>query len=134
MNKFYEIIIGDDSKRIVWKVDGINEILTALVYNADIFIPEGKPISWELMTRKIILELANEIIRKSCKKEPYITYGKRYCDILNKIKNIKKIEECTPIFSELNKLIKEIGENIEFILEESEDDEFDLNEMEGDLC
>ena len=126
MKKRYAVIIEGQTNHVinqsVEEVKTINDVLDTLVLNTDYFTPNEDSISLELIERREYLELAKEIAYCYCNKEPQTSLGKRYCEILNSIKNSKNLEECYRIFPRLNELLKETNVQIEVFLNEREDD------------
>ena len=126
MKKRYAIIIEEKKESVTFQsveeVKTIDDVLDTLLSYTDYFTPEEDSVSEELIERKNFIALATEIAYCCLNQEPQTTFGKRYCDILNDIKNIKAIEDCYNIFPKLNELLKESDHEIEIFLNEREDD------------
>ena len=122
MKKRYAVIIEEESTQTVEEVKNINEVLDVVIPYTNYFTPDEDSISLELIERRDYLELAKEIAYCYCNKEPQTSLGKRYCEILNDIKDSKTLEECYRIFPRLNELLKETNTQIEIFLNEREDD------------
>lgn len=126
MNKRYAIIIEEKNEHVIQQsveeVKTIDDILDIVLSYTNYFTPEEDGVSEELIDRKEFKELAKEIAFCSLYQEPQTTYGNRYCDILEDIKNINSIEDCYKIFPKLNELLNESNHDIEIFLNEREDD------------
>ncbi len=122
MKKRYAIIIEEEVFQTVEEVKNMDEVLDVIISYTNYFTPEEDSVSEELIERKEYLELTKEIACCYGNQEPQTSLGKRYCDILNEIKNTTTIEDCYQILPKLNVLLKEANKNTEIFLNEREDD------------
>ena len=122
MKKRYAIIIEEDSKQFVEEVKNVSEILDTILSYTDYFTPEDDDYSNDLIEIKDFNALADEIALCYGYNEPHVTFGKRYCDILNSVKNLNQIEEFYEYAPKINELLKDAGINTEIFLNEREDD------------
>ena len=120
--KKYAIIIEENNTQMLEEVKTINDVLDTLLNCTDYFTPEEDSICEELIELKDFKALANQMTYCYCNKEPQTSLAKRYCEILDNIKNSKTIDECYQILPRLNILLKEVNQNTEVFLNDREDD------------
>ena len=130
MARRHAIIIEENGTQIVEEVKSTKEVLKVVLSYTDYFIPEEDSISQELIERNEFNELAKEIAFCYVNQEPETSFGKRYCEILNKIYLEKRIVKCKRALNELNELLKESNHSVEVFLNVREDDDCGSNGKE----
>ena len=134
MVRRYAIIIEENGTQSVEEVKSTKEVLEVVLSYTDYFTSEEDSISQELIERNEFNELAKEIAFCYVNQEPQTSFGKRYCEILNKIYLEKRIVKCKRALKELNELLKESNHSVEVFLNEREDDGCDWNGEEEEIC
>lgn len=122
MARRHAIIIEENGTQSVEEVKSTKEVLEVVLSYTDYFTPEEDSISQELIERNEFNELAKEIAFCYVNQEPQTSFGKRYCEILNKIYLEKRIVKCKRTLNELNELLKESNHSVEVFLNVREDD------------
>lgn len=122
MKKVYAVIIEEGNLQTVEEVKTIDDVLDTLLGYTDYFTIPEDGMCEELIERRYYLELAKAIAYCCCNQEPQTSYGKRYCEILNEVKNLNTIEGCYLVFPKLNMLLSESGHQVEALFDEREDD------------
>lgn len=122
MARRHAIIIEENGTQSVEEVKSTKEVLEVVLSYTDYFIPEEDSISQELIERNEFNELAKEVAFCYVNQEPQTSFGKRYCEILNKIYLEKRIVKCKRALNELNELLKESNHSVEVFLNVKEDD------------
>ena len=130
MARRHAIIIEENGTQSVEEVKSTKEVLEVVLSYTDYFIPLEDSISQELIERNEFNELANEIAFCYVNQEPQTSFGKRYCEILNKIYLEKRIVKCKRALNELNELLKESNHSVEVFLNVREDDDCGWNGKE----
>ena len=119
MARRHAIIIEENGTQTVEEVKSTKEVLEVVLSYTDYFTPEEDSISQEFIERNEFNELAKEIAFCYVNQEPQTSFGKRYCEILNKIYLEKRIVKCKRA---LNELLKESNHSVEVFLNVREDD------------
>lgn len=122
MARRHAIIIEENGTQTVEEVKSTKEVLEVVLSYTDYFTPEEDSISQEFIERNEFNELAKEIAFCYVNQEPQTSFGKRYCEILNKIYLEKRIVKCKRALNELNELLKESNHSVEVFLNVREDD------------
>ena len=127
MARRHAIIIEENGTQLVEEVKSTKEVLEVVLSYTDYFTPEEDSISQELIERNEFNELSKEIAFCYVNQEPETSFGKRYCEILNKIYLEKRIVKCKRALNELNELLKESNHSVEVFLNVREDDDCGWN-------
>ena len=130
MARRHAIIIEENGTQTVEEVKSTQEVLEVVLSYTDYFTPLEDSISQELIERNELNVLAKEIAFCYVNQEPQTSFGKRYCEILNKIYLEKRIVKCKRALNELNELLKESNHSVEVFLNVREDDDCDWNGKE----
>ena len=127
MARRHAIIIEENGTQLVEEVKSTKEVLEVVLSYTDYFTPEEDSISQEFIERNEFNELSKEIAFCYVNQEPQTSFGKRYCEILNKIYLEKRIVKCKRALNELNELLKESNHSVEVFLNVREDDDCGWN-------
>ena len=123
----YALIIEENQSAFTQTVEEVNnmdEVLDNILFYTNYFTPEDDAMCEEIIGNRDFDNLARAIAYCNCNQEPATTYGKKYCEILNDIKNAKEISEMYSILPKLNQLLKDNGIKTEIFLNELTEKEY----------